>query len=178
MSNVPGNRNKAFWLWFLCEKQRYLLRSYRRASLVLRCFLQQHQRSLWFSVRLGKFPEKNNANTTQHHILSFFCFSLISFPVERKKKVMARPRNALACKRGIHFANVLTLVVFVFFSPPLLLIIIGYSYGQQWLWAKHATAGTHELGARRSNYSTSGRHNIELGSCSTAGRHSIELDSW
>ncbi|KAG0536063.1 hypothetical protein BDA96_03G032200 [Sorghum bicolor] len=36
------------------------------------------------------------------------------------------------------------------FSIPFLLVIVAYSYGQQWwLWVKQLWPGTHELGARR-----------------------------
>ena len=106
-----GNRNKASWLWFLCEKQRYLLRSCRRASLFPEpgfMLLLYNNTSIAFGFlhALGKFSERDIANTTEHHISSLFRFSLISFPVERRK-VMARPRNALACKRGIHLLTYL-----------------------------------------------------------------------
>ena len=80
-------------------------------------FLQQHQRSLWFSACFGKFSERNNANTTQHHISSLFRFSLISFPVW-KKKSDGQAQKYLGMQVRNSFANVLTLVVFVFFSLP------------------------------------------------------------
>ena len=138
--------------------------------------LQQHQRSLWFSARLGKFSEERcKHNTTSY--LKPFPF-LINFISCRKKKSDGQAQKCLSMQARNSFANVLTLVVFVFFFPPFLLVIVAYSYGQQWLWAKHAPAGTHELGARRYNYSMSGRHSTELGSCGTAGRHSTELGSW
>ena len=180
MSNVPGNRNKAFWLWFLCEKQRYLLRSCRRASLFLEpdfTMLPYNNTNIAFGfLHVEIFRDEQRKHNTTSYIkpVPF----LINFISCRKKKSDGHAQKCLGMQARNSFANVLTLVVFVFFFPPFLLVIVAYSYGQQWLWAKHAAAGTHELGARRYNYITSWRHSTKLGSSSTVGQHSTKLGSW